>query len=174
MTASVGVGGAWKAINAVSVGVGGAWKTVNKGWVGVSGAWKVFYETLSIALPGTLGNTTNNTSTPVNAGFRFNPDGTYDRYNVTGSTWTIGAGNWADPTTGGIGSDYEIRCTTVSGTLSSGTAGVWESLSTAKSYVVTQSVNGTKAYDGTIEIRPNSGTAVTSSAMSLTATAEVA
>lgn len=42
-TASVGVSGANKNVNAMFVGVSGAWKTVSAAYVGVGGVWKQFF-----------------------------------------------------------------------------------------------------------------------------------
>lgn len=165
MTASVGVSGAWKSVASVAVGVSGAWKTVAKGWVGVSGAWKVFYEALVIALPGTLTETDLIASPGVaNATLTFNSDGTYAASDGTPS------GNWATPGSVGIGAGYDIRWTTGTGTLSTGTADTWQSLSTNRVYGRNRTGVGSNEATGTIEIRDASTLAVlTSSAGTLTA-----
>lgn len=169
MTISVGVGGTHKAVNAISVGVGGAWKTVTDAWVGVGGAWKKVYEAISYPLPDPLNNTTAQVGGTVRAGFNFSTDGTYGAYDTTGQ-FIVAEGDWVDPGAVGIGSDYEIRCTTISGTLAVGNTGVWEALSSAREYSVQRATNGTTTYSGTIEIRRASDSVVVASVtMSLSA-----
>lgn len=168
MTGHVGVGGAWKDLAAVSVGVSGAWKTVTDGWVGVGGAWKKFYAALVIALPASITETKLAFSpSPATAGMNFNSNGTYAA--ADGAP----AGNWATPTTTGVGSDYEIRWTNTSGTLSSGTAGAWLALTSGQSFAVTQSGVGTKSCTGTVEIR-DAATSTVQTTSTVTLSAEVA
>jgi hypothetical protein len=147
MTAFVGVGGVYKTMAAAFVGVSGAYKTVAKGWVGVAGAWKVFYEALVIALPGSLG-ATDTVASPgtANATMTFNSDGTYTR---TGGA----SGNWATPGSVGIGAGYDIRWTVVTGTLSTGTTGTWQVLSSNRTYGRNRLTIGLATATGTIEIR---------------------
>lgn len=152
MTASVGVGGAWKGIASIAVGVSGAWKAVSAAWVGVGGAWKLFYS--SIALPATLGASDTQSPGPANATLTFASDGTYV------GTGGIPSGNWASPTTVGIGSAYEIRWTVVSGTLSTGTTGTWQSLSGGIVYGRNRVGLGAAQAIGTVEIRDASTLAV--------------
>jgi hypothetical protein len=47
---SVGVGGVWKPLGAISVGVGAAWKPVANAWVGVAGSWQPFFASLSCSI----------------------------------------------------------------------------------------------------------------------------
>lgn len=147
MTAHVGVGSAWKAIATVSVGVGGAWKTVTKGWVGVGGVWKVFYEAITIALPASLfAQDVQAAPTSANATMTFNSDGTYTGTNLVG-------GNWATPGSVGVGAGYDIRWVTGTGSLSTGTANTWQSLSSARTYGRSRPTAGINTATGTIQIR---------------------
>lgn len=167
MTGHVGVGGAWKDLAAVSVGVGGAWKTVSDGWVGVGGAWKKFYAALVIALPSTIGET-KVVADPADAtaGITFSSNGTYAAADGTPS------GNWATPTTTGVGSDYEIRWTNVSGTLTTGTAGSWLDMASGQYFDVQRTTVGTKSCQGTVEIR-DKATSTVQTTSTVTLTAEV-
>jgi hypothetical protein len=74
-------------------------------------------------------------------------------------------------TGGGSASDYEIRWTNTSGTLSAGQAGIWETLGITQSYYVLFSGTGLKSCTGTVEIRmaaaPN--TVLDSASITLTA-----
>lgn len=152
MTLSVGVGGAWKSVTGWAVGVSGVWKTVAQGWVGVGGAWKQFYAALS--LPGTLNVTVVASPGPANAAITFAADGTYTSTDGTTN------GNWFAPTTGGVGSGYEIRWTVVSGTLTTGTTGTWQSLSSPITYGRNRVALGFVTAVGTVEIRDASTLAV--------------
>lgn len=144
MPASVGVGGTWKTVNKIFVGVGGAWKTVSKGWVGVGGVWKEFYTNLFF--PSTQIEVFGFALTPgtATASASFLANGTY-------TTTGFDNGNWVEPTTTGIGSSYQILFTTTSGTLSSGTTGVW--LSFPQTISVTRSFVGSSEWRGTAQIR---------------------
>jgi hypothetical protein len=153
VTASVGVSGAWKGIASVAVGVSGAWKTVAQGWVGVGGAWKQFYTAITIALPGAISGTDVQSPGPANATITFASNGTYS---ATGGA----SGNWGSPTTGGLGSGYDIRWTVVSGTLTTGTTGTWQSLSAGITYGRNRVAVGIATASGTVEIRDASTLAV--------------
>lgn len=60
---------------------------------------------------------------------------------------------WVDIQTIGIGGGYEVQLTTVSGTLSSGTADSWLAGSTDRDFVVEQLTAGHKSFSGTLKIR---------------------
>lgn len=60
-------------------------------------------------------------------------------------------GDWIFPVIGV--SNYEARMSTVSGSLTTGTAGVWQALSSNRTWGVSQNVVGTNLYTGTLEIR---------------------
>lgn len=167
MTAHVGVSGAWKQVASLAVGVSGAWKTVASGWVGVGGVWKQFYASLVIALPATI---TENKLVAfpgtANATMAFNSDGTYAAGDGTPS------GNWATPGSVGIGTGYDIRWSTVSGTLTTGTAGTWQSLSSNRTYGRDRSGVGSAQAVGTVEIR-DASTLVVLTTSTVTLYAEV-
>lgn len=167
MTIKVGVSGAYKAVEKISVGVSGAWKTVTKGWVGVGGAWKVFYESLVIALPATITETKLALDpADATASLNFAADGTY----VSGDGTP--AGNWATPTTTGVGTDYRIRFTTTSGTLTTGTTGSW--LTFPQQITKTQATIGTASWTGTVEIAAASDTSTVLTSSTITLDVEVA
>lgn len=151
MTASVGVGGAYKGIASIAVGVAGAWKAVAAGWVGVGGAWKLFYS--GITLPASIDGSDVQSPGPANTVLTFASDGTYT---VTGGI----PGNWASPTTVGIGAGFDIRWTVVSGTLTTGTTGTWQSLSGGIIYGRSRIGLGVAQAIGTVEIRDASTLAV--------------
>lgn len=78
------------------------------------------------------------------------------------------SGTYADEftwLTEGANSDFESRMTTVSGSLTSGTAATWEALSTTRTWSRnrTSDVAGTTTYVGTLEIRRVSDSVVVAS-----------
>jgi hypothetical protein len=80
-------------------------------------------------------------------------------------------GDWITPRSA-AGGNYEARWTNTSGTLSSGTAGTWEALSTTRQWAVSRVGVGSKTCTGTLEIRRTAGGAVLDST-NVTLTAEV-
>lgn len=168
----IGVGGAWKLCTKAHVGVGGVWKEVQKMHIGVGGVWKEFYTNLGATL-----NTVSwldNAATPTNvaSGIQIHSDGTVNRLKTSTYTdqytWLTGSG---------ANTDYEVRMTTTSGTLSSGdTLGVWHSLGTTRDFNRNNNSDtpSTQEYVGTLEIRmaaaPN--TVLATATVTLTATVD--
>ena len=72
-------------------------------------------------------------STTAYAGIKFMTDGTIQKKNA--SNVYVAAGNWYLPTTTGIGSSYWVDATLVSGpSLSTGTLGSWQAMSSAVAF----------------------------------------
>lgn len=89
---------------------------------------------------------------PTNAKILYNTDGSIDQ-NKAGITTDLGIWWSASPETG-IGSDYEIRASIVSGTVSSGTTGSWLALSLQRSWNRLSGAEGVfESVTLTIEIR---------------------
>jgi hypothetical protein len=94
------------------------------------------------------------------ASYIFNSNGTIQTQ--TSDTGIQGSGNWASPTTAGIGSSYWIRVTQTgsfgSSTTEYGNArGVWISLSITPFFGVERSSNGAGYRQYTVEIATDSG-----------------
>lgn len=91
----------------------------------------------------------------VTAGAYFNTNGVY--FNNINFSYTAVTGEWYDPTTTGIGSDYDIRATLVSqsgiATRSGPTLGTWWALSTARSWYIQTNSLGFKSWVLDIDIR---------------------
>jgi len=49
MSGSVNIGGAWKAISAVSANIGGEWKAIDTGSVNIGGAWKSWWTSVIVS-----------------------------------------------------------------------------------------------------------------------------
>lgn len=113
---------------------------------------------------------------PVTASvsFNINADGTWSAY-------AGAAGNWFAPTTGGVGSGYEVRITPTA-TFGSGTvvndASGWISLSAARTITIsktrTTSGSSTCRYDVLVEVRVSGGgAAVLSGTFQVETTADI-
>lgn len=89
------------------------------------------------------------------------------RLSSDGSAYSSSSGTldlleiWLDS---GTASGFEVRATVTSGTLSSGTTGSWQVLSTDRSWTVTRSAVGVKSATMTVEIRNATTLAVLDSA----------
>lgn len=82
---------------------------------------------------------------------------------------SIDAGDWIDPKANAP-SDYEVRATLNSGTLSSGTTGSWLALTSNRSWTLTRvTVGAANQVQLTIEIRKGSGAALASATVTLDA-----
>ena len=82
---------------------------------------------------------------------------------------SIDAGDWIDPKANAP-SDYEVRATLNSGTLTSGTTGSWLALTSNRSWTLTQVTVGVATQvDLTIEIRKGSGATLASATVTLDA-----
>jgi hypothetical protein len=82
---------------------------------------------------------------------------------------SVDAGDWIVPKASAP-SDYEVRATLVSGTLSTGTTGSWLALSSNRTWTLQQVVVGTATQVTlTIEIRKGSGVALASATVTLDA-----
>lgn len=78
----------------------------------------------------------------------FNSDGTW----TVASSTAPDSGTWK--TGGGVGSDYQVRWTNTSGSLTSGTSGSWQTISGPITFSVeTSGIPGGKSCTGTVEIR---------------------
>jgi hypothetical protein len=82
---------------------------------------------------------------------------------------SVDAGDWIVPKASAP-SDYEVRATLVSGTLSTGTTGSWLALSSNRSWTLTRVVVGVAdQVELTIEIRKGSGATLASATVTLDA-----
>lgn len=68
---------------------------------------------------------------------------------------------WYTPTTGGIGSSYQIRITPTAGSFTTGTVNTWLTISTSRVWTV--STTGVQGVDFTVEIRDTSAGTVLAS-----------
>jgi hypothetical protein len=145
MTLHIKDGGTWKSATGY-VKDGGTWKQFI-GYVKDAGTWKIFTATAYLANL----NVINSRVSPLNAaaGVQINTDGVL--YNLKATTYTS---EYTWLTAGDSSSNYWVRWTNTSGTLSSGTAGSWLQLSSTREFSVeyTTDADGSKTCTGTLEI----------------------
>jgi hypothetical protein len=103
----------------------------------------------------------------ASAAFLFTSGGLIQESTSTSGTVTVAG--WLDPTTSAP-SDYEIRATLSSGTVS-GTFGTWQALTSTRSWSVSASGGGGASQSGTIliEIRKGGGSVLDSATFTLSA-----
>lgn len=142
-------GGAWRTITAPYVRVAGVWQPVKEGWVRVSGVWQRFFNAVSVQITDRTVSALGLGIDGATATYSLNSDGT-----VRNQTGTV-LEDWITPTSA-AGADYEARATLTSGSISSGSTGVWEALSSTRSWTNERppgSLDGTTSGVLLIEIR---------------------
>ena len=82
-------------------------------------------------------------------GFGFNFSQDFASFNVT----PFAAYKITDRWSAGIGANYQSRMVVLSGSLDIGTAGVWQTLSSNRTYGVSQTGTGISTFEGRLEIR---------------------
>ena len=134
------------------VKVTGTGRQVGSVWVKDGGTWREIAASNPIIAPTVL-NQTRSAFNPVDAGIRFNTDGTFDRRD-TSSGWAF-AGNWL--AAGATASDYDIYWTqtSVDGLSGGGPVGQWNNMgSTAKYVLIIATTPGTtEFFSANIQIR---------------------
>jgi len=127
--------------------------------ISMSDGWGKSAITISLAgLTGVFG-----TAYPGNTAFAeliFNSNGTIQA--GTSNDGTQSAGNWASPTTTGIGSSYWVRFTETASsgagqTVYGSARGVWHQISSTLYFGVSRTANGGGYRTYTVEISSNSG-----------------
>lgn len=114
----------------------------------------------SPVLPSSI-SVTDNSGTNAIAGLTVDSDG--NLYRIQGGSTTLIA-RWI----ASGAANYEVRLTTTSGTLSSGTADTYQNAGVDRTYTVAQGSAGTKIFTGTLQIRYGT-TVVASCPVTLTA-----
>lgn len=79
----------------------------------------------------------------ANCTITFSSAGTWSAVPSASGTWKTGSGT---------GADYWIRWTTTAGTLTTGTAGTWQQLSTNRTFGRNRTILGIVSCTGTVEI----------------------
>jgi hypothetical protein len=110
----------------------------------VAGGKMMPVETVSVQ--SSTYSTTTAYPSPATSSVTFGSSGIVSALADTGAEY-----DWLDPN--GDGSGYQIKFDTTSGSLSSGTAGVWLSLGSNQTIAVTRSTVGAKTWSGTVTIR---------------------
>lgn len=154
----VRVSGSWRKINKTHVKVSGTWQEVKEIWVKVSGVWQKVFQYLNAAITDQA-ITAGASGVASTGAYRLNSNGQAqagDNGSYTNlETWLLA----------GTNADFECRATLNSGTLSSGSTGVWESLSSSREWTRSVAANGFAQTNITVEIRRAADSVVVDSAV---------
>lgn len=125
-------------VKQVHTNVAGTWQDCKQVWTNVGGTWQLVFERLNI----TDRTIADNVAQPgsAEARIRLNTDGTLDTYLANGGGYSTVSNEWLQLSRTGAGSDWRVRATLNSGTLTSGTTGSFLALSTAREWTVSRSV----------------------------------
>lgn len=163
---TLGTSGGNKVLTELYVGTSGGNKQVTEVWVGTSGGNKLVYtsETVSIS---NLSVTATGFPTQT-ATYTLESDG--DVISTTTDFGSSDQGDWITPKSAAP-SDYQVRATVVSGSLSSGTTGSWLVLTSNRSWTRSRATEGVDTCVLTIEIRKGTGSVLSTATITLTAEA---
>lgn len=95
------------------------------------------------------------TFSPTNANATYSLTNTGAINSTTVSGGSVSLGNWVFPTSA-AGANYEVRVTVLSGSLTSGTSGSWQALSTTRTWTRNRTASGSSTCVFTVEIRSTS------------------
>ena len=136
----------------------------SSGTISLSQFYGLSAEQITLGASYTVASTGAGTQTPS---FTLESDG--DIVRATTPLGSADIGDWINPKAAAP-SDYEVRATLNSGTLSSGTTGSWLALSTTRAWTLTRFVVGAAdPVELTIEIRKGSGSVLDSTTVTLDA-----
>lgn len=166
MTITYDDGTANRAITEVFYKDGATQRTIVEVWYGDAGTNRLVFSAGGGGVNIVGGTITHSVADPSDASTAY-------FLNSTGSEASLPAGQVSNTwLLSGIASDYEVRATLTSGSLTSGTTGTWLSLGTSRSWTRDRNTAGVSQAVMTIEIR-NATTLVVLDSASVTLTAEV-
>lgn len=133
---AVNDGGTWRTLTEIHVNDAGTWRQIQEVWVNDAGTWRLVFSgaIVNVASPQTW---IDSAVTPANAGVEFflesDGDFTVAETDDTGGV-AVDQGDWLSPKLGM--SNFDVRCTLVSGTLTTGTCdgSTWANLGTTRSW----------------------------------------
>lgn len=147
MDSAAHIDATYRAIDTVAARVAGTWRDGTP-FVRVGGVWKPWRVGLGALITNT--EVIDNRLWPMTATAQY-------LLNNSGQAQTVGEdgpsnipGEWLRA---GAAADYEVRATLISGTVSSGTTGAWQSLATTRQWSRNRTTIGSSSCALTIEIR---------------------
>jgi hypothetical protein len=160
-------GGVARRIVEIWVNDSGTARRIQEIWVNDSGTARKIFAGDVIAISDTTADAEAISPSAATASFALASDGDIDR--TSGTNTVSDLGDWITPQTNMAA--YECRFDLLSGTLTSGTTGAWQSLSSTRTWTKQQTTNGTSSASGTLSIRRASDATVLDTAtITLTAT----
>ncbi len=161
MTLHINDSGTWRDITAVSVNDAGTWRSIQEIYVNDSGTWRSVFVSDVISISDYIAYCETSVPGPsATATYRLESDGDIGATEANNTVNDVG--DWITPQTNMA--NYECRADVTSGTLSSGTTGAWQSLSTTRTWTRINSGSGTIDAVFTLQIRRASDAVVVDTA----------
>src|SRR5688572_30208517 len=130
MTLHINDGGTWRQIEAVSVNDAGTWRSIDEIYVNDSGTWRSVFVSDLISISDVTAESEEVNPAAATAAYRLTSAGNIEH--TTGDNTVVDMGDWITPQTNMA--NYECRADIVSGTLSTGTTGAWQSLASTRTW----------------------------------------
>lgn len=163
MTLHLNDSGTWRQAQSVYVNDNGTWREIQEIYVNDAGTWRSVFAAEAISLTDQSATATTLDGSTATAVYMLANDGNIMA--TFGSNAVIDVGDWITPQTNMA--NFECRVDMTSGSLSSGTTGAWQSLSTSRSWsLVRPNVSGAgiSSATGTVQIRRASDATVMATA----------
>jgi hypothetical protein len=159
--------GVARQIREVWVNDAGTARRIQEIWVNDGGTARRIFVSDVISISDVTAESEEVNPAAATAAYRLTSAGNIEH--TTGDNTVVDMGDWITPQTNMA--NYECRADIVSGTLSTGTTGAWQSLSSTRTWTKQQVINGTSTVSFTLQIRRASDAVVMDSAtVTLTAT----
>jgi hypothetical protein len=163
--------GVARQIREIWVNDSGTARRIQEIWVNDNGTARKVFAGETISISDVSPSSESVSPAAATAGYRLTSAGNIEF--TTGDNNFSDQGDWISPQTNMAA--YECRADMVSGTLTSGTTGAWQSLSTTRTWQLQRTTNGTSTASFTLQIRRTSDATVMDTAtISLTALREPA
>lgn len=158
----------WQEVYELLVRNGGSWVDVEEAYVKENGVWKSFFVAGQPSLQNHTLFAINLFNASSSCGIRLLPTGELEtgrNDNGTVPVWTPEFDEWVSPQIGTPGPKFEARMQLVSsaGSVIQGALGVWSQIASPLSWVLSRTISGTSAFQGTLEIRRANNPAVVAS-----------
>lgn len=144
--------GTWRQILSVYVNDNGTWREIQQIYANDAGTWRTVFFAETITLTDSNAQAITFGAQTATAVYRLANDG--NTFMTNGTNNVDDVGDWITPQNN-MG-NYECRVDLTSGSLTSGTTGAWQSLSTTRSWTLVRpaaSGDGTTTATGTVQIR---------------------
>lgn len=140
--------GTWRLMTHIYYNDAGTWRDLSEVYYNDAGTWRLVFSSVPAASVS-ISNQSISSIGGSGAGYRLNTSGDAQQDQGSGVYSNI-SGEWL---VSGAASDYEVRATETSGTVSTGTIGVWQALSSTRTWTVAASIGLEKTCVLSVSIR---------------------